>query len=216
MSECVTVRVADPEKAIEEGCDRAPGATRAQLFKLAAVGGGSLLASGVAFGGIPSLAFGASASEDVKILNFALLLEYLEATFYTEAEQKHKLTGQTRGFAKIVGGHERTHVAYLKKALGSKAIKSPKFDFGDTTTNMKKFMATSIALEGTGVGAYNGQGPNLTKKTLAAAAEIVSVEARHAAWIRAIAGVLPAPYAFDPLYSKSKVLKIVGATGFVK
>ena len=216
MSECVTVRVADPEKALQEGCDASPGVTRGQLMRRAAVGGGSLLASGVAFGGIPSLAFGASASEDVQILNFALLLEYLEAAFYTEAEQKGKLTGKTREFAKVAGSHERTHRAYLQKALKSKAIKSPKFDFGDTTSNMKKFTATAIALEGTGVGAYNGQGANLTKPTLAAAAEIVSVEARHAAWIRAIAGELPAPYAFDPLYSKSKVLKIVGATGFVK
>lgn len=216
MSECFSVGVADPQRAVQEGVAAQPGTTRAQLLKRAAVGGGSLLVSGVAFGGIPSLAFGASASEDAKILNFALLLEYLEAAFYTEAEQKGKLSGDVRYFAKIVGGHERTHVAYLQKALGSMAIKSPKFDFGDTTSNTAKFMATAIALEDTGVGAYNGQGANLTKKTLAAAAEIVSVEARHSAWIRDIAGQLPAPDAFDPLLSKAQVLKRVNATGFVK
>ena len=121
-----------------------------------------------------------------------------------------------RHFASVVGAHERTHRDYLKKALGSKAIKSPKFAFGNTTSNQAKFVATAIALEDTGVGAYNGQGANLTKKTLAVAAEIVSVEARHAAWIRDIAGQLPAPKAFDPLLSKSQVQKRVKATGFVK
>ena len=38
---------------------------------------------------------------------------------------------------------------------------------------------------------------NLTPTTLAAAARIVSVEARHAAWARALAGKDPAPVAVD-------------------
>ena len=226
MSQRVTVGVVDPEKAFQESLEAEPGTTRAQLFKRAALGGGSLLVSGVAFGDIPSLAFGASASEDVQILNFALFLEYLEAAFYTEAEKKGKLVGEARYFARIVGGHERTHRDYLKKALGNKAIKSPRFDFADTTSNTGKFIVTAVALEDTGVGAYNGQGANLTKATLAVAAQIVSVEARHAAWIRDIADLSPlvttkppggpAPNAFDPLLTKRQVQQKVTATGFVK
>lgn len=54
--------------------------------------------------------------------------------------------------------------------------------------NKHEFRATSIALEDTGVAVYNVQGPNLTKPTLAVAGMIVSVEARHAAWIRRITG----------------------------
>jgi hypothetical protein len=190
------------------------------------MGGGSLLVGGVAFGGIPSVAFGASASEDVQILNFALFLEYLEAAFYTEAEQKGLLQGEAREFARVVGGHERAHRDFIKTALGSSAMSSPTFAFGDTTSVTGKFIATAVALEDTGVGAYNGQGANLTKKTLAVAAEIVSVEARHAAWIRDIADLSPlvtskppggpAPDAFDPLLTKSQVQQRVNATGFVK
>lgn len=226
MSQRVTVEVADPTTAIHESLGAEPGTTRAQLLKRAAAGGGSLLVAGVAFGGIPSIAFGASASGDVKILNFALFLEYLEAAFYTEAEQKGLLQGEARHFAHIVGGHERAHRDYLKKALGSKAIKSPKFDFRDTTSRTDKFIVTAVALEDTGVGAYNGQGANLTKGTLAVAAQIVSVEGRHAAWIRDIADLSPlvttkpaggpAPDAFDPLLTKSQVQQGVKATGFVK
>ena len=55
-----------------------------------------------------------------------------------------------------------------------------------------------MVLEDAGVLAYNGEASNLTRKSLAAAAEIVSVEGRHAAWIRDIVGVPPAPRAADP------------------
>lgn len=226
MSGRMTVEVQSPAEAIQQGLEAKPGVTRAKLLKRAALGGGSLVVGGVAFGGVPSLAFAASASEDVKILNFALFLEYLEAAFYTEAENKGLLVGEARYFAHVVGAHERAHRDFIKKALGSKAINSPTFDFRDTTSRTDKFIATAVALEDTGVGAYNGQGANLTKPTLAVAAEIVSVEARHAAWIRDIADqsplVLskpaggPAPYAFDPLLTIKQVKQRVSATGFVK
>jgi hypothetical protein len=226
MSDPVTVEVKNPEEALRQGLEANPGTTRSELLRRVALGGGALVVGGVTFGGLPSLAFAASASEDVKIFNFALFLEYLEAAFYTEAEQKGLLIGEARGFAQVVGGHERAHRDYLKKALGSKAIQSPKFDFRDTTSRTDKFIAAAIALEDTGVGAYNGQGANLTKPALAAAATIVSVEGRHAAWIRDIADISPlvlnkpaggpAPYAFDPLYTKAQVEQRVKSTGFVK
>ena len=73
-----------------------------------------------------------------------------------------------------------------------------------------------MALEDTGISAYNGQGPRLTKATLAAAATVVSVEARHAAWIRSTVGARPAPAAFDKALSMKQVTKIVNSTGFVK
>jgi hypothetical protein len=74
------------------------------------------------------------------------------------------------------------------------------------------------------VAAYNGQGSNLRRRTLPAAASIVSVEARHAAWIRRlVAGPnydagrtsLPAPTAVDPLFSRARVEQIVEDTGFI-
>jgi Ferritin-like domain len=54
-----------------------------------------------------------------------------------------------------------------------------------------------VVLEDIGVALYNGQAGNLTPGALAAAAEIVSVEARHAAWARDLAGELPAPAATE-------------------
>ena len=92
-----------------------------------------------------------------------------------------------------VADHEAKHVQFLKGALKSKAIKSPKFDFGDATS-AAKFAATAQVLEDTGVSAYLGQVKNIhVPGTLAAAGTIATVEARHASWIRFINGVSGAP-----------------------
>ena len=45
---------------------------------------------------------------------------------------------------------------------------------------------------------------------------IHSVEARHAAWIRFINGVSPAPAIVDKPATEKAVLKAVTATGFIK
>ncbi len=216
MSEHLTLEVVDKDGAIREALDEVSSNTRSTFLKTAVVAGGTLFAGGVLIGGLPKLSAGAaSAAQDVKILNFALTLEYLEAAFYTKAERQGALNGELAGFAKTVGAHERAHVEFLKGALGSKAVKEPTFEFMGTTNDPAEFTATAIVLEDTGVSAYNGQGPNLTKETLGAAAMIVSVEARHAAWIRDIARENPAPEAVDIALSMKQVLNAVDETGFI-
>lgn len=70
---------------------------------------------------------------------------------------------------------------FLKGALGSKAIKSPKFNFHGTNHGQKNFLATSFALENEGVQAYSGQGPRLQNVDyVKAALSILTIEARHA------------------------------------
>jgi hypothetical protein len=157
-----------------------------------------------------------SAAQDRQIFNFALLLEYLQAAFYTDAVEQGALTGDLRRFAEIVSGHERAHVAYLQKALGSHARARPRFEFGDATRSERAFLETAVLLENTGVVAYNGQAANLTKPALAAAAQIVSVEGRHAAWISAIAGEAPAPRAADVGAPSAQVLRQLKSTGYLK
>ena len=218
MTQDLNVEVVDRDGAIREALDDVASSSRRDWLRRAVTGGGLLLVGGVAVKGLPFLQATAAPSKsgDVAILNFALTLEYLESAFYAEANKKGALSGATAAFAKTVGDHEAAHVAFLRKALGSKAVKKPTFDFMGTTSDMAKFQATAVALEDTGVAAYNGQGPNLTKATLGAAAMIVSVEARHAAWIRDIIRKLPAPDAFDPPMTKAQVLAAVKATGFIQ
>jgi Ferritin-like domain len=146
--------------------------------------------AGVAVGGAElaaSQGSGGSAATDRAILTYGLLIERLQAAFYAAALAGGKLTGEARQFAQVVGAEEQAHVKYLSAALGSSAGASPHFNFGDSATDPSKFIATAISLEETGLGVYNGQAVNLTPKTLAAAARVVSVEARHAAWARALA-----------------------------
>jgi ferritin-like protein len=56
----------------------------------------------------------------------------------------------------------------------------------------------------------------VSKPVLQAAARIVSVDARHAAWIRAIRGRRPASQATDVAKTRRQVLEQVDRTGFVK
>jgi ferritin-like protein len=146
-----------------------------------------------------------SAKQDAEILNFALLLEYVQAGFYKEAIERAKLDGELLTYARTVGAQDQAHVDFIKQALGSAARAAPKLDFGDDTADAEHFGPAAIKLEDLGVGAYNAQAPNLTKGTLAAAAKIVSVEARHAAWIRDLLGEVPAPDAAEPATTAAAV-----------
>ena len=69
--------------------------------------------------------------------------------------------------------------------------------------------------EQTAVAAYNGQGTNLTRPALAAAVEILPVEARHAAWVRDLVGKRPAPLAQDQLWSATRATQTLARTGLL-
>ena len=74
-------------------------------------------------------------------------------------------------------------------------------------------MRWAARLEDLAVSAYNGQAANVSADTLAAAATIVSVEARHAAWVRSIVGDPPAPDATDSAASGDDVLNALTDLG---
>ena len=233
MSHHITLEALDQDGAIRETAEAA-GATRSDFLKRSGMAGAGFVAGGVLFSGFVSPAEAAistrnrSKKNDIKILNYALTLEYLESTFYNEANASGALTDpRVKEFARVTGAHENAHVKALKAVLGSKAVKSPRFDFGDTVTDEAKFKQTAQVLEDTGVAAYAGQGPNLLQRPLVKAAlSIHSVEARHAAWIRYInssggvrtgqVSTYPAPKAFDKALGEKTVLKAATKTGFIK
>jgi hypothetical protein len=199
------------------GLEAGAAASRADVVRKAAAAGGALLGGGLLLGAVSQEASSApSPEQDVRVLNFALLLEELTAAFYAEALARGRLRGELREFARIVGAHERAHVRFIRGALGRKARRRPAFDFGSATANERAFTATAITLEDTGVAAYNGQAGNLTKGALRAAARIVSVEARHAAWIRDLAGRPPAAEPTDAAMSERQVRAALERTGFLR
>ena len=224
MSHLPVVEVFDRDGAIQEAAAKVDPETRASFLRKTGVGVGALAVGGAFAGAIPSVARGqAIPQSDIAILNFALTLEYLEAAFYAQANQNKVLKGELNRFSTVVAQHENTHVQFLRKVLGAKAVAKPKFDFKDTVTNPAKFAATAQVLEDTGVHAYLGQVANIkTKAVLIGAGRILPVEARHAAWIRDIRfsggtnpDTTPAPGAFEDGFSKARILAAVNATGFI-
>jgi hypothetical protein len=207
----LTIGEIDCDGAVRETAAALP--TRAQFLRRGARFAGS---GTVALGLLTGTARAGVAKSDAAILNFALALEYLQASFYTEAERVGALRGALAEQARVVGSHERAHVAAFRAVLGHAAIKEPHFDFHGVTDSAKSFRATAVAFEDLAVGAYKEQLPSIrSDQYLAAAVSIHSVEARHAAWIRRLAGVVPASKAFDEPLSDRQTVQIVNSTRFV-
>jgi len=169
----------------------------ALLTGAAVVGGAALLAATpkivraqtttLTFADIPG-------TGDIKVLNYALALEALEADLYAQA--KAKLTAlnvsSSDALVKYVdefGIVERQHRDFLNSQLGptnsilNSALKGATFNFGtnlDTAAGILDFL---ITVEATGVKAYLGAIPSFTVQSqyLPIAAAIEGTEARHTA-----------------------------------
>ena len=157
----------------------------------------------VALAAYASDAFGQSRLPTVvvNVLSFALVLEELESQFYIAGVASGVVPAADMAIFTTIRDHEIAHVAYLRKALGSRARPSPIFDFtagrgsgngpyAGVFSNYEIFKAVAQAFEDTGVRAYKGQAPALQpyKDVLTAALTIHSVEARHASEIRRLRG----------------------------
>src|SRR5215210_6293019 len=109
------LRRLDRDGALAEA--RAGLSRRGLLVGVAAGAGGALLLRG----GVAR----AQTAADVDVLNYALVLEYLQAAFYTEAERSKGIQGRAAQAAERVGGVERAHVKAFLDILGNKAVKRP-------------------------------------------------------------------------------------------
>lgn len=125
---------------------------------------------------------------DFGILNYAYALEQLEAAFYTKVLQTPYSGGAAAELALMadIRDHEIAHREFFKNALGSNKIQDLTPDFSSINfTDRNNVLAAAKAFEDLGVSAYNGAGKLLTTPAyLTIAGKIVSVEARHAAYIR--------------------------------
>jgi len=155
---------------------------------------------------------------DIDILQFALTLEHLEATFYSQGFSKFQqsdftaagLTATQVTELMTVGGTEATHVTQLTAAIsaaGASPVQQCTYNFPlDTVQDM---ITTARVLEAVGIAAYLGAAPQVkTAPVLAAAAEIVTVEARHQTFIRTATNAIAVPNAFDSPLSPRAVFTL--------
>ena len=193
--------------------DDAAGLNRSQALRAGALAAGAALAGVTALGVADRPAAAPSPEQDIEVLNLLLMVEYVEKAFYEAALADAGLTGELEEFARAVLAHEEEHVAYLEGALGDKADPEPEYDFSAVTRDPDAFAKAAAKLEDIAVGAYNGQAANVTPGAFLAAARIVSVEARHAAWIRSIRDGDPAPDAVDVPYDEARVRSELATVG---
>jgi Ferritin-like domain len=206
----LTVAQLDRDGALRDAFAGLHGQTRAEFLGRAAVGCGALVLAAVA---APPAA--SAASTDRAILNFFLGFEHLQAAFYGEVERLGALTGELAEQARVVGAHERAHAGALRDLIGAGAVRAGRYDFRGATEDAARFRRTAVAFEDLTVAAIQGQAPRIASKaTLAAVAGVHTVEARHAAWIRRLAGVTPAGHAFDGPLPAARVAQIVDRTRF--
>ncbi|KLU92282.1 hypothetical protein MAPG_11228, partial [Magnaporthiopsis poae ATCC 64411] len=161
---------------------------------------------------------------DVDILQFALTLELLEASFYQQGFAKFPqsdfqalgLTPQQITDLQGVGTSEQTHVSLLQGAIaqaGVKPVQACEYNFG--FTDAKGMVGTASVLESVGVSAYLGAAPLVADKgILGTAASILTVEARHQTFIRVASQLAASPSAFDTALSPKSVFSL--AAPFIK
>ncbi|KAI1547325.1 ferritin ribonucleotide reductase-like protein [Pyrenophora tritici-repentis] len=117
-----------------------------------------------------------------------------------------------------VGQTEATHVTTLQSAIagaGAKPVEPCQYNFDAALMSAKSMVATARVLEAVGVSAYLGAAPLVNSSdVLSAAASIVTVEARHQAFIRIASGAEPVPAAFDVALGPRAVFTLAAA--FIK
>lgn len=179
-------------------------------------------------------------ADDVGILNFALLLEELEAAFYQAAVNSGRITNAKEvEYLRNIGNNESEHAAFLRNVLGNNVtfqasdLSFNQSGLGNLLRDRDTILNTAVTLEDLGVHAYNGAGTSLTNPTfLLAAGSIVSVEGRHSAAVRSLLGrpvtELPSEQkvsdanlvaainpvrgrAYDELFTPRQVVEVVGS-----
>jgi hypothetical protein len=205
----VTFADVDHGGELREALAGAGGVTRAELLGAAAVTGAGLYAV---------LAEPAEAwtGRDTDILQFDLQLEYLQAKMYSEALKIGAISAETTRWARVIGAHEWAHAAVLADLLGTRAGRSATFNYRGVTENESAFTKTAVAFEDLTGALLAWQAARLDSPKLRAAVfTLLTVETRHAAWVRHALGLPPAHQAFDRSRSQAAMQQLIDSTRFV-
>ncbi|KAK4127608.1 hypothetical protein N657DRAFT_565375 [Parathielavia appendiculata] len=155
---------------------------------------------------------------DIDILQFALTLEWLEATFYQQGFAQFPATDfqalglQQRQIEDLlkIGKTEEEHVILLQGAIaqaGVQPVQPCTYNFG--FTDAAGMVATAAVLENVGVSAYLGAAALVSDGSiLTTAGSILTVEARHQTFVRTASAAVAVPQAFDTPLSPKQVFSL--------
>ncbi|GAA6056948.1 hypothetical protein JCM3770_007159 [Rhodotorula araucariae] len=156
--------------------------------------------------------------DDVTILNFALTLEHVEDTWYKKALETFNATDfANAGYDGLyplieqISRDETAHVQFLTAALeAAHATPVQACNYSLPLTDVKQFLAMSQLVEGLGVSAYLGAaGAIENPEYVTAAGSILTVEARHNAFVRFLNNYTPFPQPNDTPLSAQNVVSFV-------
>ncbi len=171
---------------------------------------GAVVASAAVLGcGDTNVYVDAQGQSEADVLNFALNLEYLEATFYsyivTGKDIDSSLTGggpapqnpppmitfanqQSADLFAEIAFDEISHVSALRSALSTLAVARPQLNFSALAPiGPTNYIQHARLFEDVGVTAYTGAAAYLTSNNVTAAAQILAVEGFHSGALRLIA-----------------------------
>ena len=153
------------------------------------------------------------------VLNYALVLEYLENEYYRQARATGLLAGVEADQVARIAADEQAHVAALTTIiadLGGTPQPQPAVDFGAAFASRESLLETAFRFENSCMQGYLGAGAHIfgEKELVAAALSIYGVEARHAALIGLMAGKPAAGGVFkgpvETPYTRQQVYDDVG------
>ena len=177
----------------------------------------------------------AAKANDVKTLNYALVLEDLEATFYSQAGNAFTAAQFTQAgygqnvptYLSLIAQNEAVHVQVLTQviaAYGGVPVQNCTYNFSalgySAFSSIQSYLQYASILEGTGVAAYDGAANTLTDSyLLQVAGSIALIEARHVSYINAVLyptnQTAAVPLAVDVALTPAQVMAQVVQLGLI-
>jgi hypothetical protein len=159
-------------------------------------------------------------TNDINALNFALVAEHLESTYYntyvdnfTDADfvSAGFPSMTTKSYFSMIREYEATHVSFLTNTITQHSGTPVSYcSYNFNVTNVTQFVQMSLTLESTGVKAYDGSINTISDPTLIrGAATIATVEARFASFVNLLLGNIPFPDVVDSTLTPAQVVSVL-------
>jgi hypothetical protein len=127
-------------------------------------------------------------SGDIGVLNYMYAIAQLQGAFYSQVLKTpySSLIGDEFSLIKDIKDHEIVHTEFFEAALNTVAVPPLEFDFTSVNfANRSSVLGIAKTFGDAAVSAYNGAGRLFSRADyLLVSGKIVSVEARHVAYIR--------------------------------